>query len=153
MIFIRYFRDRGVLEPTEEMLNGSGPPERVYMIAPYPPGPREHPHKAPPEVVVYQQMGGDPLRVPRGLPVRLIDHSDRRNKMQVAGGARRKMVDRDRAYERMMEAVARRKEKNREKALTRQEEKSRRKRQRMQRRQAEVAHATAKAAEIRERAG
>lgn len=151
--YMRYFRDRGVIEPTEEMLNGTGPPERVYMLAPYPPGPRRHPHKTPPEVLVRQQMGGDPLRVQRGMPVRLVDNQDRRNKMQVAGGNRRRMKDRDRAYDRMMEAVAKRKEKQREKQEDKVQEKARRKRERLMRRQAAAAGAISKAREIRERVG
>lgn len=129
----------GVAEDTGQTMNGSGPAEPLYAWAPLPPGPRWHPRGETPEAYAYRTMGGDPLRVPRGMPVRLVDHSDRRQKMQIAGGGARRMKDRDRAYDRMQAAVAARKERNRQRALDKLEVKARRKRERARRRMAEEA--------------
>lgn len=149
--FILRAQWHGIAEDTGQSMNGTGPAEPLYAWVPLPPGPRRHPHGETPEAYVYRTMGGDPLRVPRGRPVRLVDHQDRRQKMQVAGGAARKMRDRDRAYDRMMQAVERRREKNRQKALDKIEERARRKRDRQRRRLEEVERSMARARTIRER--
>jgi hypothetical protein len=66
---IRALLWHGIIEETGDLLDGPYGLEPVYSYKPLPKGPRVHPHETPPEVLVARQAGGDPLRVPRGMPV------------------------------------------------------------------------------------
>lgn len=59
----------GICVDTGVRVNGPAGEEPLIRRLPLPKGPTVHPTQAPPEVVVRMEMGGDPLRVPRGLPV------------------------------------------------------------------------------------
>jgi len=50
-------------------LDGRAGSERLYEYIPLPPGPRNRYKQRPIELQVFLEMGGDPLRVPRGMPV------------------------------------------------------------------------------------
>jgi hypothetical protein len=101
----------GICEDTGEELDGPfGLPERVISYIPLPPGPKEHETK-PPEW--RSTPGCYELAPVRGMPIRLIDNTERRNQMQGTGGARLRVKQKDRAYERMQEALRKRAEKNR----------------------------------------
>lgn len=56
---------QGVCVDTGDTLDG----EQLIEYVPLPAGPREHFTEPPPEIVVPREMGGDPLRVQRGVPV------------------------------------------------------------------------------------
>ena len=59
----------GICEVLEEDFPGPEGPEPLIGYIPLPEGPKVHPREAPPEVVVPREMGGDPLRVVRGMPI------------------------------------------------------------------------------------
>lgn len=58
-----------ICEVISEDYPGPDGPERLIGYIPLPAGPREHYTETPPEILVPRQMGGDPLRQPRGMPV------------------------------------------------------------------------------------
>lgn len=60
----RIATDTGDTLPGED-----GRDEALIEYVPLPEGPREHPHEVPPEIAVPREMGGDPLRVRRGMPI------------------------------------------------------------------------------------
>jgi hypothetical protein len=87
----------GVCEDTETV-DGLG--ERVISYVPLPPGPREHATQAP----EWRTCTQDLVPPHRGMPVRLVDNTERRNQMQGTGGARIRIKQRDAAYEAMQAA-------------------------------------------------
>jgi hypothetical protein len=113
--FIRAMIWHGIVEDTgDEYINGYGVPEHVYAYVPLPPGPREHFTKDPPEKTTPGAYGWAPRR---GMPIRLVDDGKRGTAMQVGGGGRMKMINRERAYQRMEQAKMERAERQRLKAL------------------------------------
>lgn len=67
---IRALSWHGIIEDTGvDLESRSGEAARVWEYVPLPPGPNVHPTEPPPEVVIFWEMGGDPLRQPRGVPV------------------------------------------------------------------------------------
>lgn len=106
----------GIVDDTGEEIDGPGGSEQVVEYAPLPPGPKTHetPHTPPPWMLP-PELASHRIHTPRGMPVRLVDNTDRRNQMQGTGGARIRIKQRDKAYERMMEAKAKQAEKNRAK--------------------------------------
>lgn len=60
----------GICEDSGDKIPGrSGKPEAIIHYIPPVPGSPPRPRHPPPEVVVFFEMGGDPLKVPRGMPV------------------------------------------------------------------------------------
>jgi hypothetical protein len=101
----------GILTDLDVSINGSGPAEGLYEWKELPPGPTHHFTREP----EWKSTPGCYELAPRnrGLPVRLVDNTKRRDMMQGTGGARLRVKNRDRAYERMMEAIEKRAQKNR----------------------------------------
>lgn len=91
----------------------------VVSYKPLPPGPTHHPTR-PPEWKTTPGCGS--LAMATGMPVRLVDNTKRREAMQGTGGGRLRVKNRDRAYERMQEAIRKRAEKQRAKARARAED-------------------------------
>lgn len=83
----------GIVEPTGDVLELNDGPERIYRHKPLPPGPKEHATDTPPEISVPAALGGDPLKVRRGLPVDGMTGGAslraRRQKLSVTGGTRK----------------------------------------------------------------
>lgn len=84
--------------------------EYIYEYVPLPPGPRNHPHKEPPEKVV----GYDEVLCARGMPIRIRTERDMRRILSTSG-ARSVHVRREKAYKKQQEAVALRRKKQIEK--------------------------------------
>jgi hypothetical protein len=113
--FIRAMVWHGIVEDTgDEYINGYGVPEHIYAYVPLPTGPTEHITKMPPEKATPGCYGWAPRR---GMPVRLVDTGRQGSIMQVGGGGRRRYKDRERAYQRMVEAVEARKTKQKQKRI------------------------------------
>lgn len=68
---VRALLHHGICEDTGDTFEGPDGEERIIRYKPLPKGPRVHPRETPPEIVVVREAGGDPLRVPRGLPVNM----------------------------------------------------------------------------------
>lgn len=115
--FIKAALWHGIILDTEDRTNGGGPVEAIYTYAPLPPGPTHHPHGTPPEVIAVMQMGGPIIYDVRGLPVRLVDNTKRRDQMQRTKGARLRIKRRDAAYEAMQQAKMERAESDRQKRI------------------------------------
>lgn len=111
----------GTIEDTGDRINGRGPPEVIYRHVPLPPGPKVHEIGPLPEVLAVMQMGGWEILSPRGLPVRLIDNTKRRDMMQGTGGARLRVKMRDTMYQKMQQAKLDRAEKDRQKRIAAQQ--------------------------------
>ena len=82
--------------------------EPIIHYIPLPPGPREHWTDVPPEIAQVRIMGGDPLRVERGYPVRIRTERQQRQNMSTPG-ARQVIKQQNRAFEAQEEAKAKRK--------------------------------------------
>lgn len=93
----------GLVEDTGEFLEGPfGLLERVveYKDPRLLPGPKLHPVQTPPEKLV----GYTEVLCVRGLPIRLIDNTERRNMMQGTGGGRIRMKLKDARFDAMQQA-------------------------------------------------
>lgn len=102
----------GICEETGVVWEGPDGPERVIGYKPLPPGPRDAFTHTP----EWKTTPGCYAEAPvRGLPIRLVDNTDRRNMMQGTGGSRVRIKNRDKAYQRMQDAVAARREKQKAK--------------------------------------
>lgn len=110
--FIKAAIWHGIIESTGDHINGSGPAEDIYSYVPLPPGPNVH-WTGTPEWLAVAGCYADAPR--RGVPVRLVDNTDRRNAMQGTGGARIRIRNRDRAYEAMQQSKMDRAERARQK--------------------------------------
>lgn len=80
--------------------------ESIISYTPLPPGPTHH-FTHPPE---WRTCVQDLVPPHRGMPVRLVDNTKRRDQMQGTGGARIRIKQRDKAYEQMQAAIESRKE-------------------------------------------
>lgn len=107
--FITALTWHGIVRDTNEFYqNGSGP-EEIYEYVPLPPGPKEHPHYMPPEIMAVLEMGGFEILSPRGMPVRLRDERSDRRKASVAGSGQGLRIRlREERYKKMVEARERR---------------------------------------------
>lgn len=92
----------GICFDTGEEIDG----DPVISYVPLPPGPREHPTRAPEWRTCVQDL----VPPDRGKPVRLVDNTKRRDAMQGTGGARVRIRQRDKAYEAMEAAKQTRRE-------------------------------------------
>lgn len=118
----------GICEQTGVVWEGPDGPEPVVGYKPLPPGPTDAFTHTP----EWKTTPGCYSLAPRnrGMPVRLVDNTDRRNMMQGTGGGRVRIKNRDKAYERMQEAIENRKTKQKEKLRAQHEDpKGKRKRQ------------------------
>lgn len=88
--------------------------EYIYEYVPLPPGPRHHPHKAPPEVAEGYDVESFPWIRSRGMPIRIRTERDMRRILSTSG-ARSVHVRREKAYKKQQEAVALRRKKQIEK--------------------------------------
>jgi len=120
--FVRAAEWHGIVENTGDRVNGTGPEEDIYSYVPLPPGPTEHPTGPLPELMAVREMGGFLLFDQRGLPVRLVDNTERRNMMQTTGGARVRMKLRDARYRATEQAKVERAEKDRQRRIRKQQE-------------------------------
>lgn len=59
----------GICEETGDRIRGRAGLEEIIRYIPPVPGSPPRPRHPPPEVVLYFELGGDPLKMPRGLPV------------------------------------------------------------------------------------
>lgn len=101
----------GIIRPAGYSVETSAGPEEVFEYVPLPPGPTEHwTDRTPEELVGYTEV-----LCPRGLLVRLVDNTDRRNLMQGTGGTRLRVKRRDAAYHAMEDAKRKRAVKEKEK--------------------------------------
>lgn len=120
------------IEDTGEVYDGPDGLESVYEMPPLPPGPTEHPHATPVEIMAVLAMGGFELFNERGMPVRIRTERDQ-GKARSTPGSRQKVKNQDRAYKREMEAKARRATEQAEKAASKVPKWLREKRKRQQR--------------------
>lgn len=97
----------GICEDTGDLSSAGDP---IISYVPLPPGPNEHPTQAP-EWRTCQQ---DLVPPGRGLPIRLVDNTKRRNLMQGTGGTRLQVRNRDRAWEKAEQAKLDRAERQRQ---------------------------------------
>ena len=111
--FVKAALWHGIIEDSGDSINGSGPREQIYHYKPLPPGPKVHATMTPEWLATPGCYAEAPAR---GLPVRLVDNTQRRNLMQGTGGARLRVKNRDRAWERMQQAKMDRSERDRQKA-------------------------------------
>jgi hypothetical protein len=113
--FIRGAVFYGIVEDTGDRLSDQEP---IYSYVPLPPGPTEHPHRQPEwrdaSIGCYSDV-----KSPRGMPVRIVDNTKRRNEMQGTGGARIRHKQKDKMWEAKLAAVeeARAKAKERKRRL------------------------------------
>jgi hypothetical protein len=107
--FVTALTWHGIVRDTDEVYqNGSGP-EPIYEYIPLPPGPKEHPHYMPPEIMAVLEMGGFEILSPRGMPVRLRNDKEERRKGSVAGtGNKLRLKLKEERYKKMVEARERR---------------------------------------------
>lgn len=59
----------GICEDTGDRIRGRAGTEPIIRYIPHVPGSPPRPKHPPPEVVLYFEWGGDPLKMPRGMPV------------------------------------------------------------------------------------
>lgn len=97
--YIRGLRFNGTIEDTGDIVNGSGPAEKIYSFIPLPPGPTEHPTKQP-EWQVYPCGADAPPN--RGMPVRIRSERDMRRILSTSGAAA-KHRQREKRYQKMVE--------------------------------------------------
>lgn len=116
--FIVGLQRNGTIEDTGDMVNGSGPPEKVYSFIPLPPGPTEH-FTRPPE---WQNTPGVGELAPanRGMPVRIRSERQMRKILSTSGAAA-KHRQREKRYHKMQEDQAKRKEEIRMRRIKREQ--------------------------------
>jgi hypothetical protein len=112
--FVHAMLFHGIVEDTGDELDGPLGAERVYEMPPLPPGPNEHPHLLPPEIMAVLELGGFEIITPRGLPVRIRTERQMRRSLSTPG-ARQVHRNRERAYERQKAAEEARREADRAK--------------------------------------
>lgn len=107
---IRALLYHGIVESTGDWIDS----QEILRYVPLPPGPNEHETGTPPWML---WPCGSEILSPRGLRVRIRTQRDQRGTMSTPG-ARRRLRDNERAYQRQEEAKARRAEEQRRKAET-----------------------------------
>lgn len=96
----------GIIYDTGDRVNGTWRGEQpLFGYVPLPPGPTEHPTETPPE----RLAGYTDIVCPRGEPVRIRTDRDTRRLMSTPG-ARSKVLQREKRYEKMMETQRQRAE-------------------------------------------
>lgn len=122
---IRALLWHGLVSETGDELDGYYGAEAIveYNDPRLLPGPTQHPVGRLPEHIAVSEMGGWLLYDRRGLPVRLLDNTSRRNLAQQAGsGNRLRMKLRDARFEAHQQAQLDRAEKDRQRRIKREQE-------------------------------